>query len=115
MTYNYFCLPGLLAHEKIHIRTPTIDIISSAVESVFGIKEGSLMIRTRRVEIVLARQMTMWINIRRYNRTTIETGRFFNMDHSTAIHSCRAIDNYIQTEPDTKAKLEAIINKLNWS
>ena len=67
--------------------------IISVVASYFGITPEELQKKTRRANIVHARQICTFL-IRKYTRISkLSLGRvYFNQDHSTVIHSLRLIE-----------------------
>ena len=79
----------------------------------YNIKVELLESKTRKKEISFARQMSMFL-ARKYTSLPLKSiGERFNRDHSTAIHSCTTIENYLATNRQIKEDyetLEAIIN-----
>jgi len=66
------------------------------VEMATDLEDGSVFMKTRKKEIVLARQVSIYIIAERLGKNWSEIGRFFNLDHSTIIYAYNTIKNYIE-------------------
>jgi len=96
-------------------QTPiTYDEIIEKVCMQYNVKVELLKTKTRKKEISLARQIAMFLG-RKYTSLSLKTlGEHFNRDHSTVIHSCTSIENYLATDKKISEEiniLEAIINE----
>lgn len=58
----------------------------------------SLRIKTRKEQIVKARQIIMWFLMKYKKRSQASASAIFDMDHSTAYHANRVINNIIDTK-----------------
>jgi chromosomal replication initiator protein len=86
---NAYILPGL---EKREIRTHDI---CRMVEDYFGIERGLLMAKTRLRDIVIPRQIAMYL-IRQHTPFTLSTiGHMFGKEHSTVVYACRMVRDII--------------------
>lgn len=61
-----------------------------------GIMPHDILSKTRKREVVIARQLFCYLTMTYYNYTLVQVGRFLNRDHSTVIHSVNAYTDYLQ-------------------
>jgi len=100
---------------KINI---TIDDISKTVCHYLNIPENKIREKTRKKEIVLARQLAMYFS-KELTKSSLKTiglhlgGR----DHSTVIHACNSIEQMRNNDISMKELIDSIRNKieLNYS
>jgi len=84
--------------------------IIAAVEKHFEITKDDLLRKCRRIEIVYPRQVAMFL-LAHYTALTLKSiAVIFNKDHTTVVHSMQTIDNYIDTDPNVKVQMDAIIS-----
>jgi chromosomal replication initiation ATPase DnaA len=57
-------------------------------------------------EIIIARQTATYLISKKFRKSLVEVGRYFNCDHSTVIHSKRAVENCIETELEYREKIK---------
>jgi chromosomal replication initiator protein len=100
---------------KINI---TIDDISKAVCHYLNIAENKIREKTRKKEIVLARQLAMYFS-KELTKSSLKTIglHFGGRDHSTVIHACNTIDQMRNKDLSMKEMIDSIRNKieLNYS
>ena len=98
---------------KINI---TIDDISKAVCHYLNIPENKIREKTRKKEIVLARQLAMYFS-KELTKSSLKTIglHFGGRDHSTVIHSQTTIEQLILKDPKAKETLDALKNKIEMS
>ena len=82
-TLTYYVIPGLKM-KKVRFQR-----IIMAVAEHFDISTRLMMSKSRQRELVLARNMCMYIMKTYFNMTLKEIGRTFNRDHTTVIHGIR--------------------------
>lgn len=70
------------------------DVIN-VVSEVTGISKKDIRSTSRKAEVVLARNIVMYIMNVRLGQTTKKTGRFVNRDHATCIHAVKVMKGYI--------------------
>jgi chromosomal replication initiator protein len=97
------------------IRTPiSIEQIQKTVCEYFDIPVDLLRAKTRRQEIVLARQIAMFIAKEMTNSSLKTIGLHFGgRDHSTVIHACQAVEEFIKTDNIYKQHIEQIRRKID--
>ena len=95
---------------KINI---TIEDITKCVCDYFKIDENKIRDKTRRKEVVMARQIAMYLS-KELTKSSLKTIglHFGGRDHSTVIHAYNSIDSAIQTDPQLKDKLNSLRNNI---
>jgi chromosomal replication initiator protein len=94
-------------------REISIDYIQKVVCDYFNIPIEALNSKTRKREIVQARQMSMFLS-KKHTKASLSTIGLFcgNKDHATVLHACRAITNLIETDKQFKSHLDEIDKKI---
>lgn len=91
----------------------TIETIQRIVCEFYGIKEDLIRAKTRKKEIVFARQVSMYLSKELTNFALKTIGLHFGgRDHSTVIHACQSIENKIQTDKSFSTEIDEIKNKI---
>jgi len=92
------------------IRTPlTIEQIQKIVCEYFDIPVDLLRAKTRRQEVVVARQIAMYIAKDMTNSSLKTIGMHFGgRDHSTVIHACQAVEDFLKTDNKQKTHIDQI-------
>lgn len=95
---------------KINI---TIDDISKAVCHYLNIAENKIREKTRKKEIVLARQLAMYFS-KELTKSSLKTIglHFGGRDHSTVIHACNSIEQMRNNDLSMKELIDSIRNKI---
>jgi chromosomal replication initiator protein len=123
----------LLAHSTLHGREIDITLarevlrdliketrVSLGVEQIqqivcnyFTIQEDLVRARTRKREVVQARQVAMYFS-KIYTKHSLKTIglKFGGRDHSTVIHGVQSIENQIETDPHFREVIEELRHKL---
>lgn len=100
---------------KINI---TIDDISKTVCHYLNIADNKIREKTRKKEIVLARQLAMYFS-KELTKSSLKTIglHFGGRDHSTVIHACNCIEQMRNNDLSMKELIDSIRNKieLNYS
>lgn len=92
----------------------SLDTIKQIVAEYFKLSVQSLDSKSRKQEIVLARQMAMYLT-KEYTQLSLKSigKQFGNRDHSTVIYSCKSICDLISTNPSMKNTFQALIARIN--
>ncbi len=92
------------------IRTPlTIEQIQKVVCEYYSIPLDLLRAKTRRQEVVIARQIAMYIAKEMTNSSLKTIGiHFGGRDHSTVIHACQAVEEFLKTNNKHKNEIDQI-------
>lgn len=88
-------------------RTMTIDDIKKEVSAYYSLDQALLSAKTRKHEIVLARQMCMYL-AKQLTQTSLKSigMHFGGRDHTTVLHSCQQILNYIDTDKKVRQDVD---------
>ena len=91
----------------------TIDDISKSVCTYLNIPENKIREKTRKKEIVLARQLAMYFS-KELTKSSLKTIglHFGGRDHSTVIHACNNIEEMKSKDISMNELIEGIRNKL---
>jgi chromosomal replication initiator protein len=93
--------------------TLTIETITKVVCEHLGVAENKIRDKTRKKEIVLARQIAMYLakNLTLSSLKTIGL-HFGGRDHSTVIHACNSIEDYKGRDSSFQLIIDDIRNKV---
>lgn len=81
----------------------SVDLIKKVVSEYYKISIDDIISKSRKLEIVIARHMAIYLTKMLTPLSLKMIGaNFGKRDHSTVLHSCQTIENYIET--DTKVK-----------
>jgi chromosomal replication initiator protein len=98
---------------KCTIREITVDYITKVVCDYFNLTSDSLHIRTRKREIVQARQIAMYFSKSLTKSSLAAIGsQIGDKDHATVLHACRTVANLKDTDKNFRVYLDEIENKL---
>ena len=91
----------------------SIDFIQKTVCEYFGLPNEMLHTKTRKREIVQARQIAMFFskNLTKSSLSTIGS-LIGGKDHATVLHACKTINNLIETDKRFKSQVDSIERKL---
>jgi chromosomal replication initiator protein len=94
-------------------RELSIEYISKVVCDYFNISVDSLQAKTRKREIVQARQLTMYFskNMTKYSLASIGA-QIGNKDHATVLHACKTVNNLKETDKNFRVYVDDIEKKL---
>lgn len=91
----------------------TIDTIQKAVCDYFGLKIQDLKSKRRTKELVVARQVAMYITKQGTKLSLSEIGKHFGgKEHATVIYACRQIEEKRSKEEDLNKAIENIYRRL---
>ncbi len=94
--------------------TLTIEQIQRLVCEYFGIEEDLVRAKTRKREVVQARQVAMYFCKRLTQHSLKTIGLHFGgRDHSTVIHANMSVENQMDTDPKFAEIIEEISNKID--
>jgi len=94
-------------------RELSIEYISKVVCDYFNMPVDTLQTKTRKREIVQARQITMYFskNLTKYSLASIGA-QIGNKDHATVLHACKTVNNLVDTDKNFRLYVEEIEKKL---
>lgn len=101
---------GIASNEP---RILTMDDIKDAVSVYYNIPVSDIESKNRKHEITLSRQMCMYL-AKQLTQLSLKSigSNFGGRDHSTVLHSCQTIENYLITDRSVKHAFEALMKKL---
>ena len=93
-----------LHHIVQHVeKTVTVESIQQAVAERFGVQVSDLKDKSRKKEVVLPRQIAMYLTKEHTSLPLKSIGYHFGgRDHSTVIHSIQTINDVLGTDPQVK-------------
>ncbi len=96
-------------------RNITIAIIQKYVCGYYGIPISSLNLKTRKREIVQARQIAMYFskNLTKSSLATIGS-QIGDKDHATVLHACKVVNNLYDTEKRYKLQIDELEKSLKY-
>lgn len=109
-------LNDIIPKDKTNItpdKISSINDVKKAVANYYGIHIEDLASTTRKKEIVIPRQVAIYIVRTKYDIPLKKIGEHFgNRDHATVLHSLDKIEEIMQKDPDLNQDVENIIKKL---
>ncbi len=96
-------------------REVSIDYIQKVVCGYFEIPVDSIQTKTRKREIVQARQVAMYFskNLTKASLATIGS-QIGGKDHATVLHACKTVNNLLETDKLFKGQIDEIEKKLKF-
>ena len=96
---------------KIDDHPLTIDDIVETVCNHFNVSPSAVNGKSRRRELVVARQVSMFLAQKYTKMPASRIGKLVgNRDHSTVIHSCKHIEQLMQVDKTFREELQSIEN-----
>ncbi|MBI9035250.1 MAG: chromosomal replication initiator protein DnaA [Bacteroidales bacterium] len=94
-------------------REISIDVIQKIVADYFNIPMDMINSKTRKREIVQARQLAMYFS-KKHTKASLATIGLHcgNKDHATVLHACKTITNLIDTDKQFRTYVEEIDKKI---
>lgn len=87
-------------------------LIPVAVASKYGMDVSLLLGKSRKAEIVLARQVAAWAICLKTNLTLKAIAKYFNCDHSTIIYCRDTIQGFMKVDKKFRREMELFIKEL---
>ena len=85
----------------------SIEFIQQSCADYYGIQVEDLKAKTRKKEIVIARQVAMYFSKEFTNHSLKSIGYHFGgRDHSTVIHAVQAINDLMETDPSFRNAIQ---------
>ncbi|MGL5683055.1 MAG: chromosomal replication initiator protein DnaA [Marinifilaceae bacterium] len=101
---------------KSEVSEITVDKIQNVVCNYFNITNEMLKAKTRKREIVQARQLAMYLS-KTYTSCSLASigSQIGNKDHATVLYACKAVNDLISTDKQFKTNVEEIQKQLFYS
>lgn len=94
-------------------KTISIDTIIEMVCKHFGLEKNAIHTKSRKREVVQARQIAMYLAKNHTDLSTSKIGKFIgNKDHATVLHACKTVKGQCEVDKAFRSDLEAIENML---
>ncbi|MGM0565817.1 MAG: chromosomal replication initiator protein DnaA [Bacteroidota bacterium] len=92
----------------------SIDYIQKIISDYFDIPVNIINSKTRKREVVQARQLSMFLS-KKYTKASLSTIGLNcgNKDHATVLHACRTINNLKDTDKQFKRYIDDIEKRIN--
>lgn len=99
----------ILTNSKQVIELQVMEFILDIVQNYFNVQEDYFLLKTRRYDIVLPRQIAMYL-IRKHTTLSLsDIGiKFGNKDHATVLHGVKKVKDYIQVDKVLRRKVNDI-------
>lgn len=90
----------------------SIDYIQKVVSDYFQIEVNAIQSKTRKREIVQARQLAMYFS-KKYTKSSLASigSQLGKRDHATVLHACKTVDNLFSTDKTFKKYVEDLTKK----
>ncbi|MBQ8071437.1 MAG: chromosomal replication initiator protein DnaA [Bacteroidales bacterium] len=86
----------------------TIDKVKKVVCEYFNISDSSLLSKSRKRELVQARQIAMYMSRNLLNCSLSTIGAEMGKDHATVVHACTTVSDLIEHYPDFRKYVQDI-------
>ena len=87
-------------------RAISIEDIIKAVTEYYGVEPASIHTRSRKREVVLVRQVAMYLAKKYLDLSTSKIGQYIGKrDHATVLHACKTIANLAETDKQFRNEL----------
>lgn len=98
---------------KTSARELTIENIQKMVCEYFALPYDKLLVKTRKREVVQARQITMYL-AKKFTKSSLKNigEHFGGFDHTTVIHSCQTVENLMDTDTEYKENILELQQKV---
>ena len=92
--------------------TVSVDEIIKAVANHYNLSFADVKGKKRTKNIMMPRQIAMYIAREITEYSTTELGAEFNKDHTTVMHACQKIEEAIKSDPQLESNIDLIIRNL---
>ena len=102
-----------VSEKSVQQKVVSVDTIIEVVCKHFGLEKNAIQTKTRKREVVQARQIAMYLAKNYTDYSTSKIGKFIgNKDHATVLHACKTVKGQCEVDKAFRADLEAIEGKL---
>ena len=76
--------------------------------------ENQLGSQSRKMELVNARHIAMYLSRELTNNSLLSIGKYFgDRDHSTVIHACRTIENKMSEDKEFRSRVDNLKSEIS--
>lgn len=98
---------------KVEKKQLTVENIIDKVCAHYEMNASSIQSRSRKREVVLARQIAMYLAKKHTDASSTQIGQLVGKkDHATVLHSCKIIKDQLEVDKELRSQLEEIENEL---
>jgi chromosomal replication initiator protein len=99
---------------KNNAREVSIDYIQKVVCDYFELPIELMKSKTRKREVVQARQIAMYF-AKNYTKSSLATigAHCGGKDHATVLHACKTVNNLMETDKRFRAYVDELEKKIN--
>ena len=100
-----------IVHGVVHNETKavTIDDILKVVCKHFDLEPAAIHTKSRKREVVQARQIAMYLAKNHTDFSTSKIGKFIgNKDHATVLHACKTVKGQLEVDKSFNAEVQEI-------
>lgn len=91
----------------------TIEEIIAKVCAHYGLAESTIHTKTRKREIVQARQIAMYLAKKHTDHSSSKIGQLIgNRDHATVLHACKIMKDLVEVDKNFKNEVDEIENSI---
>jgi len=91
----------------------TLDYIQKTIADYFNISVDNLLSKSRKREVVQARQIAMFFSKKLTKQSLASIGLHTgNKDHATVLHACRTVNDLMETDKEFKTYIQEIDKKI---
>ncbi len=94
-------------------REISIDFIQKVVADYFGLTIAAIQSKTRKREIVQARQLAMYFS-KKFTKSSLTTigHQLGKKDHATVLHACRTVNNLLDTDKEFRNSVQELEKRI---
>ncbi len=108
-----FARKSLGGYLQVEQKQTTCDAIQSGVARFFGVKVQDLKGPRRTKQVVVPRQIAMYLTRKHTGLSLPEIGKHFGgRDHTTVLHAVRKVDRVRDDDPNYRSRLEGVAKSL---
>jgi chromosomal replication initiation ATPase DnaA len=102
-------------HESLRLaaRLPAVRLAIQVVGAEFGYGEKELLGRCRFCPLVRARQLAQYLAVVAGGESAADTARAFGLDHTTVLHSLRAVRAHMDCDDKFRATVERLAKRIS--
>lgn len=93
-------------------RDVTIDDVQKNVEEYYKIRHSDMVGSSRSREVVLPRQMAMYLCRQLLDKSFSDIGKKFNRDHTTVMHSVSKVESLLLQNRDVQEEIESLSKRI---
>lgn len=93
-------------------RDVTIDDVQKNVEDYYKIRHSDMVGSSRSREVVLPRQMAMYLCRQLLDKSFSDIGKKFNRDHTTVMHSVSKVESLLLQNRDVQEEIESLSKRI---